>query len=82
MKLLELFSGTGGVGVPWRAGREVISIDVDDRFGADVVEDILQLSYCKLPVPDVIWASPPVSSTRGAGHAQRLHVILDWQTLW
>ena len=60
MKLLELFSGTGSVGKPWReAGREVISVDVDGRFGADIVEDILQLSYCKLPVPDVIWASPP-----------------------
>ena len=57
MKLLELFSGTGSVGKPWReAGHEVISVDVDGRFGADIVEDILQLSYCKLPVPDVIWA--------------------------
>ena len=60
MRLLELFSGTGSVGRPWReAGHEVISVDIDGRFGADVVEDILQLSYCRLPVPDVIWASPP-----------------------
>ena len=60
MKLLELFSGTGSVGRPWREARhEVISVDVDGRFGADIVEDILQLSYCKLPAPDVIWASPP-----------------------
>ncbi len=60
MKLLELFSGTGSVGKPWReAGHEVRSVDVDGRFGADIVEDILQLSYCKLQVPDVIWASPP-----------------------
>ena len=51
MKLLELFSGTGSVGKPWReAGHEVISVDVDGRFGADIVEDILQLSYCKLPM--------------------------------
>ena len=60
MKLLELFSGTGSVGKPWREARhEVISVDVDGRFGADIVEDIWQLSYCKLPAPDVIWASPP-----------------------
>ena len=60
MKLLELFSGTGSVGKPWKeAGHEVISVDVDGRFGADIVEDILQLAYCKLPVPDVIWSSPP-----------------------
>ena len=46
MKLLELFSGTGSVGRPWREARhEVISVDVDGRFGADIVEDILQLSY-------------------------------------
>ena len=58
LKLLELFSGTGSVGKPWReAGHEVTSVDIDGR--ADIVEDILQLSYCKLPVPDVIWASPP-----------------------
>ncbi len=45
---------------PWReAGHEVISVDVDGRYNPEVCEDILQLSYCKLPTPDVIWASPP-----------------------
>jgi site-specific DNA-cytosine methylase len=63
MKLLELFSGTGSVGKPWREkGHEVTSVDIDGRFGTDIVEDILQLSYCKLPVPDVIWASPPCTA--------------------
>ena len=37
----------------------MISVDIDGRFGADIVEDILQLNYCRLAVPDVIWASPP-----------------------
>jgi len=60
MRLLELFSGTGSVGKPWReAGHEVISVDVDGTYNPEICEDILQLSYCKLPVPDVIWASPP-----------------------
>ena len=60
MTLLELFSGTGSVGKPWReAGHEVISVDVDSRYGPEICEDILQLSYCKLPTPDVIWASCP-----------------------
>ena len=55
-----MFAGTGSVGKPWlKAGHEVISVDVDCRFGAEIVEDILQLSYCKLPTPDVVWASPP-----------------------
>ena len=58
MKLLELFSGTGSVGEPFRnAGHDVVSVDINGR--ADITEDILQLSYCKLETPDVIWSSPP-----------------------
>ncbi len=60
MRLLELFSGTGSVGRPWRkAGNEVISVDIDGRYNPEIVCDILQWSYCKLPIPDVIWASVP-----------------------
>ena len=60
MRLLELFSGTGSVGKPWReAGHEVISVDIDPRYNPEICEDILQFSYCKLDIPDVIWASPP-----------------------
>jgi len=48
------------VGRPWReAGHEVTSVDIDHRFNPEICEDILQLSYCKLDTPDVIWASPP-----------------------
>ena len=60
MRLLELFSGTGSVGKPWREKRhEVISVDIGGRYNPEICKDILQLSCCKLPVPDVIWASPP-----------------------
>jgi hypothetical protein len=60
MFLLELSSGTGSVGRPWReAGHEVVSVDIDGRLGAEIVEDILQISYCKLDVPSGIWASVP-----------------------
>jgi hypothetical protein len=60
MLLLELFSGTGSVGKPWReADNAVISVDIDGRAGAEIVGDILQLPYQDLPVPDVIWASVP-----------------------
>ena len=38
---------------------EVISIDIDPCYNPEICEDILQLSYCKLPIPDVVWASPP-----------------------
>jgi len=75
MKLLELFSGTGSVGEPWRAqGHEVISVDVDPRFlqPGDIHEDILQLDYKSLPwVPDVLWGSPPCteySRAKTTGH--------------
>ena len=60
MLLLELFSGTGSVGEPWReAGHRVISVDLDPRFNPEFCEDILTLSYTDLPTPDVIWASCP-----------------------
>jgi hypothetical protein len=60
MLLLNLFSGTDSVATPWReAGHATISVDIDGRFGADIVQDVLQLDYRALPTPDVIWASPP-----------------------
>ena len=60
MRLLNLFSGTDSVATPWRKNKhECISVDIDPRYNPEICEDILQLSYCKLDVPDVIWASPP-----------------------
>ncbi len=60
MRLLNIFSGTESVAIPWRqAGHEVISVDIDGRYNPEVCEDILQVSYCKFPTADVIWASPP-----------------------
>ena len=60
MLLLELFSGTGSVGEPWReAGHRVISVDLDPRFNPEICEDILTLSYTNLPTPGIIWASCP-----------------------
>ena len=60
MRLLELYSGTGSVGAPWRkAGHEVISVDIDNRYNPTFQEDILKWSYSKCEVPDVIWASVP-----------------------
>ena len=60
MRLLELFSGTGSVGIPWREqGYEVMSVDIDNRFNPEICDDILQVKYQNFPTPDVIWASPP-----------------------
>ena len=61
MKVLELFSGTGSVGEPFkRNGHEVISVDIDGGFDADIVCNILIFDYTKLPwIPDILWGSPP-----------------------
>ena len=60
MRLLELFSGTGSVGLPFKeAGHEVISIDIDPRYEPTICDDIFNIDYTILPIPDVIWASPP-----------------------
>ena len=60
MQLLNLFSGTDSVATPWRQNKhEVIRVDIDQQYNPEICEDILQLSYCKLPTLDVIWASPP-----------------------
>ena len=60
MKLIELFSGTGSVGEPWRAGmHEVIAVDIDNKYRPEICGDILQLNYFDLETPDVIWASCP-----------------------
>ena len=80
MRLLNLFSGTDSVSKPFReAGHEVISVDIDPRFHPEICEDILQLSYCKLDTPDVIWASPPCdqySTARTRGPPRNL-VLAD-----
>ncbi len=60
MKLLELFSGTGSVGKPFREnGWEVVSVDLDGRYDPEIQTDILTWDYSQVPVPDVVWSSPP-----------------------
>ena len=61
MRLLELFSGTGSVGEPFKQnGHEVISVDIDGRYNPEIVCDILIWDYRSLPwIPDIIWGSPP-----------------------
>ena len=41
LRVLDLFSGLDGWGDPFReAGHEVFSVDIDERFDADVYLDI------------------------------------------
>ncbi len=61
MNVLELFSGTGSIGNSFRKrNNKVISLDIDGKFDAEIVCDILNFDYTKLPwTPDIIWSSPP-----------------------
>ena len=59
-RLLSLFDGTRSICKPFReAGWEVQSLDVDGRFGATIVEDILLWDYSQQPTPDVIFSGVP-----------------------
>ena len=59
-RLLSLFDGTGSITQPFReAGWEVQSLDVDGRFGATIVQDILQWDSSEEPTPDVIFSGVP-----------------------
>ena len=63
MLLLEIFSGTGSIGkVARKLGLSVISIDIEAKFKPDIITDILTYDYKSLPIPDILWASPPCTS--------------------
>ena len=61
-RALFLCSGTGSVGEPFReSGWEVIDVDWDGRFNAEIQTDITTWDYKAMYEPghfDVVWASP------------------------
>lgn len=62
MRVLDLFSGLKGWSEPWiENGHDVLTVDFDPRFDADIQKDILDISVEDLAYfrPDVILASPP-----------------------
>jgi len=76
---LELFSGTKSWGkVASKHGMDVISVDIEEKYRPTIVADILELDYKKLPVPDLITASPPCNSFSTLARAGRMR---DWYTL-
>ncbi len=81
MLLSEIYSGTGSIGRPWReAGHTVVSFDIDSRFSPEICGDILQVDYKSLPIPDVIWSSPPCeqySTTRTVAKTPRNFALAD-----
>lgn len=67
MKAIELFSGSCVVADTLRAnGWDVLTIDINKDYGADVSTDIAGLMVDELPDefrnPDFIWASPPCTT--------------------
>lgn len=61
MRVLDLFCGLKGWAEPFvERGHEVVTLDVNPRFKADLVQDILTTKATDFPwQPDVILASPP-----------------------
>ena len=62
--LLELFKGSGSVGIIARKkGFDTISLDFDEKFEPDILTDILNWNYKKMNIkPEFIWASPPCNT--------------------
>ena len=70
--VLELFKGTGSWGKVFKkAGYKVISHDIVEKFNPSILGNILNLDHTKLPVPDVIVASPPCNSFSNLAYAAR-----------
>jgi C-5 cytosine-specific DNA methylase len=61
MKVLDLFSGNGGWSQAFRdRGHEVIAVERDPFYAAEITIDILTFDSSLLPwSPDIILASPP-----------------------
>lgn len=64
MRVLDLFSGLEGWATAFRAaGHDVVTLDFDPKFGADIVADILTVKSLaeleRIGPFDVICASPP-----------------------
>ena len=70
-RLLSLFDGTGAISRPFREGGwDVQSLDIDGRFGATIVQNILDWDYTTEPACDVLIAGVPceqysLANTRG-----------------
>lgn len=62
MRILDLFAGIGGerrrTAIELR-GHDLVTLDIDPKFGNTITADILNMDAEKLGSFDFIWASPP-----------------------
>jgi len=57
---IEFFSGTKSFSkVAKERGYDTFTIDNDPKLSADLCADITAIQPSRLPIPDIIWASPP-----------------------
>jgi len=70
-RILSLFDGTGSISSVFSEnGWDCTSLDIDGKFGAKIVCDILEWRYKNEPAYDVIFGGPPcenysIANTRG-----------------
>lgn len=59
LRMLDLFAGLGGASQAMvDRGWDVLTVDIDPRFGCTWTADILHWNY-NGPAVDLVWASPP-----------------------
>lgn len=72
LKILDLYAGRKTATKAFAdRGHEVITVDINPRFGCDITADVLELQRKDLPDDlDFIWASPPCEafSVASIGH--------------
>jgi site-specific DNA-cytosine methylase len=64
MRVLELFKGGGSISTycsQFPDKYEVLSLDIEGKYNANITADILNWDYKQYPVGhfDIVWASPP-----------------------
>lgn len=74
---LDLFAGLGGFSAAFEDadGWEVVTVDIEERFGPDIQADVMDLRPSDLPDADLVLASPPCTDFSMA--ASRYEKVVD-----
>jgi len=81
MRILDLFSGTGSATQAFAdAGHEVVRIEMDERFPAEIHADVRDVDPRTLPTFDFVWASPPCTSYSVGSFRHHWHAATNCRT--